>query len=87
MRSFKSLAVLVSAFVFAGSVVGCDDSGTDGPDPVGGEGAGGEGGGPIEPEEGMAMVRVVHSSSDAPAAPPSTSRSSMRPQPGTASGC
>ena len=67
MRSFKSLAVLVSAFVFAGSVVGCDEADPSGPEPVGGEGAGGEGGGPIEPEAGMAMVRVVHGSSDAPA--------------------
>jgi hypothetical protein len=66
MRSFKSLAVLVSAFVFAGSVVGCDEDATN-PGPLGGDGAGGEGGGPIEPEAGMAMVRVVHSSSDAPA--------------------
>lgn len=65
MRSFPCLAMLVSAFVFAGSVVGCDDGATD-PGPLGGEG--GEGGSPnVEPADGMAMVRIVHGSSDAPA--------------------
>lgn len=67
MRSFQSLAVLLSAFVLAGNVVGCDGSESSGTKPEGGGGAGGEGGGPnIEPEDGMAMVRVVHASSDAP---------------------
>ncbi|NUP08725.1 MAG: DUF4397 domain-containing protein [Polyangiaceae bacterium] len=68
MRSL-SIAWVLGACLVAGSVSGCDsESQTDDGTGAGGSGEGGEGaGGSIEPQDGKAMIRIVHASADAPA--------------------
>lgn len=66
MRSLRSIAVVLSALALGALGAGCGEE-TDpklDPEPQGGSG---EGGGTVEPQDGKAMIRIVHASSDAPA--------------------